>query len=48
MMRLDCYTVNEMLQLASEFKAKLIGGVVDRALVPRLLSFFEQVFLLAQ
>lgn len=40
LMELDCYTVNEMLQLYEEFKLKLSTGEVERALVPRLLSFF--------
>lgn len=48
LMQLDCYTVNEMLQLYEEFKLKLSTGEVERELIPRLLSFFEQLFVLSQ
>ena len=38
LMKLECYTMNEMLQLYEELKRKLLLGSVEESLQPRILD----------
>lgn len=37
LIRLECYTVNEILQLYQEFRAKLLAEEIPRVLIPKML-----------
>ena len=46
LMKLECYTMNEMLQLYEELKRKLLLGSVEESLQPRILDIVNELYLL--
>ena len=46
LMKLECYIMNEMLQLYEELKRKLLLGSVEESLQPRILDIVNELYLL--